>query len=252
MGMSNGINGIDGFAYFGQEYGGPAAYGQGVGLGYGDFAPDDLFDDPIPRPRATLPALQAGAPRPTQTPVATPRLPAAAGQVRPAGQPAPQHPAPAQLGNHPDEYQSGMRYIGVFLLALSFICMAGYTYTQTRNVTILAGLAGAGLGATVCVATWRATAPAPNGQASAGRELTPAERPDMAFRNPIARTIAQFVTVAGLAALIGVGTYYLHDWQPEAGAVVCGLPAGFLVALYAPRLIRWVVVECVRDYYQGY
>lgn len=51
-----------------------------------------------------------------------------------------------------------------------------------------------------------------------------------------------------MAALLGAGAYYCCNWNATVGAVVFGLPAGYLVGLHTPRILRLFADDALRDY----
>lgn len=105
----------------------------------GTFEASDLHSAAIPAPKTA-----ASEARPS-TPAARPQA-----AVR---------PWEAQAPEQADEAQITMRRLAGVLLGLTILGLAGYAYMKQRNVLLLAGLAGAGIGGTVCIATWSAMAP---------------------------------------------------------------------------------------------
>jgi hypothetical protein len=177
-----------------------------------------------------------GAAIPTKPPAITPARP-----LTPAAQPqAALPPGEAQA----DEAQITMRRLAGVLLGLTILGLAGYAYMKQRNVLLLAGLAGAGIGGTVCIATWGAMAP--NTPGAQPKPRTPTEY--IGKDHPNARSAAQLIATAGVAALLGAGAYYCCNWNPTVGAVVFGLPAGYLVGLHTPRILRLFADDALRDY----
>ena len=103
---------------------------------------------------------------------------------------------------------------GLFKAVLSFTLVgcAIYAFTQEKQVTLIAAAAGGAMGLTAFLLP------------------PPLERPGTA-----SFAFCKVAAILALATGVGFGGYHLSRWKPVAGAIVFGLPAGFILTNFLPR-----------------